>query len=101
MLHLKKNKDDIGMQARNKHEKVNQVTLLFFLKTKKQCSNDESTHTQLYTSKWNTQPTQKNDSDNDNAQVMKAKEKIGKRSKKMTLGQKPRKKLCMFLYAGE
>jgi hypothetical protein len=51
MLHLKKNKDDIGMQARNKHEKVNQVTLLFFLKTKKQCSNDESTHTQLYTSK--------------------------------------------------
>jgi hypothetical protein len=32
---------------------------------------------------------------------MKAKEKIGKGSKKMTLGQKSRKKLCMFLYASE
>jgi hypothetical protein len=31
------------------------------------------THTQCCTSKWNTQPTQKNDSDNDNAQMMKAK----------------------------
>jgi hypothetical protein len=52
MLHLKKNKDDIGMQARNKHEKVNRFTLLFFLKTKKQCSMMKAhTHTQRYTSK--------------------------------------------------
>jgi hypothetical protein len=54
------------MQARNKHKKLNCFTLLTFLKNKEIVLHDEKTHT-------HTQPAQKNDSENDNAQMMKTK----------------------------
>jgi hypothetical protein len=67
------------MQAKKQTLKIESLHIAHFKKKKRNSAQWwKHTHTQCCTSKWNTQPTQKNGSDNDNAQMMKAKKKFDK-----------------------